>query len=216
MMFACMRSCRNMGGGILVGLHAGGVFACMHVCVCLGGCMFLNERERERERESVCVCVCWKGTRGSLPPCEPCGGPACGWDKGVEANSSVGTLCQDSGGVRSDPEADLCFLLVDGHSDGGMGFLATEVVALVTGPKNRVLQMERTFLEIISRCSAVATQAREAVNLAKETGVCLRMLEPTYSLSLSPPLYVHTYLYMFVYLRMHIIGHVGGVVWGSP
>lgn len=50
-----------------------------------------------------------------------------------------------------------------------------EVVALVTGPKNRVLQMERTFLEIISRCSAVATQAREAVNLAKETGFSTRI-----------------------------------------
>merc|ERR1711959_364032 len=43
-------------------------------------------------------------------------------------------------------------------------------MATVSGPANRVLQAERTMLNILSRCSGVATAAREVSGTAHANG----------------------------------------------
>ena len=42
-------------------------------------------------------------------------------------------------------------------------------VGYVRGPANRILQGERTALEVLTRCSSVALEMRKAVEIAKET-----------------------------------------------
>lgn len=43
-------------------------------------------------------------------------------------------------------------------------------LATITGPVNKILQGERTALNIISRCSGVATESRRALNVADAAG----------------------------------------------
>ena len=59
---------------------------------------------------------------------------------------------------------------IDPRNDGNVEESGKVILATVRGPVARILQGERTALNTLSRCSGVATAAREAVNLARDTG----------------------------------------------
>ena len=83
-------------------------------------------------------------------------------------------LCKSPGVLCGQPFVDMIFNELSCsvnwlHKEGDLLQSSTQV-AIVKGPANKLLQGERTALNVLTRASGIATKARELSNVAKQLG----------------------------------------------